>query len=225
MQTIPEYYRDLTRSETVTDQEPGSTDRAGNQIIHQSDSLTRELLGLVPSINWRYALIQRVDAATLKTQLIPFDLGKAIVDGDVASNVALQPGDIVTVFSQRDIVAPQQSQVRYVKVEGEVDTSWDPWRFAEGQNLQTLLQSAGGLTSKAYPYGARLTRESARIEQQHGLDEMVRTAEAELRASTVSHCCFRSPDPQRPSQPVRPLSNRCSPVSAPFARQAAWSWQ
>jgi protein involved in polysaccharide export with SLBB domain len=42
------------------------------------------------------------------------------------------------------------------------------------------------LTSRAYPYGARLTRESARIEQQKGLDEMVRTAEAGLRASKVS---------------------------------------
>jgi hypothetical protein len=31
-----------------------------------------------------------------------------------------------------------------------------------------------------------LTRESARLEQQKGLDEMVRTAEAEMRASTVS---------------------------------------
>jgi protein involved in polysaccharide export with SLBB domain/uncharacterized protein involved in exopolysaccharide biosynthesis len=183
-QTIPEYYRDLARSETVTDQEMGEA-RRQTGVDHQSDQLTRELLKLVPSINWRYALIQRVDAATLKTQLVPFDLGKAVIDGDPASNLALEPGDIVTVFSQKDIVAPEEAQTRYVKVEGEVEHP-GIYELAEGQTLTDLLQSAGGLTAKAYPYGARLTRESARAEQQRGLDEMVRTAEAELRASKVS---------------------------------------
>jgi protein involved in polysaccharide export with SLBB domain/uncharacterized protein involved in exopolysaccharide biosynthesis len=183
-QTIPEYYRDLARSETVTDQEMGEA-RRQTGVDHQSDQLTRELLKLVPSINWRYALIQRVDAATLKTQLVPFDLGKAVIDGDPASNLALEPGDIVTVFSQKDIVAPEEAQTRYVKVEGEVEHP-GIYELAEGQTLTDLLQSAGGLTAKAYPYGARLTRESARAEQQRGLDEMVRTAEAELRVSKVS---------------------------------------
>jgi protein involved in polysaccharide export with SLBB domain len=183
-QTIPEYYRDLARSEIVTDPEAEETQRQTG-VDHQSDQLTRELLNLVPSINWRYALIQRVDAATLKTQLVPFDLGKAVIDGDPASNLALEPGDIVTVFSQKDIVAPQEAQTRYVKVEGEVEHP-GIYELAEGQTLTELLQTAGGLTAKAYPYGARLTRESARVEQQRGLDEVVRTAEAELRASKVS---------------------------------------
>jgi protein involved in polysaccharide export with SLBB domain len=174
----------LARSEIVTDPEAEETQRQTG-VDHQSDQLTRELLNLVPSINWRYALIQRVDAATLKTQLVPFDLGKAVIDGDPASNLALEPGDIVTVFSQKDIVAPQEAQTRYVKVEGEVEHP-GIYELAEGQTLTELLQTAGGLTAKAYPYGARLTRESARVEQQRGLDEVVRTAEAELRASKVS---------------------------------------
>jgi protein involved in polysaccharide export with SLBB domain/capsule polysaccharide export protein KpsE/RkpR len=184
-QTIPEYYRDLRRSETVTDPEADESQTQGSSASHSSDQLTRELLTLVPSINWRYALIQRVDAATLKTQLVPFDLGKAVIDGDPANNMALEPGDIVTVFSEKEIVAPEAAQTRYVKIEGEVEHP-GVYELAERQTLTDLLQTAGGLTSRAYPYGARLTRETARVEQQKGLDEMVRTAEAGIRASKVS---------------------------------------
>jgi polysaccharide export outer membrane protein len=184
-QTIPEYYQDLRRSETVSAPEADQQQSQGGSANRSSDQLTRELLTLVPAINWRYALIQRVDNSTLQTKLIPFDLGKAVIDGDPESNMALEPGDIVTVFSQRDIVAPEGAQTRYVKVEGEVAHP-GVYELAEQQTLSDLLQSAGGLTSRAYPYGARLTRESARIEQQKGLDEMVRTAEAGLRASKVS---------------------------------------
>lgn len=185
-QTIPEYYRDLTRSETVRDPEPdGGPDADRPARGSDKDTLTRDLRRLVPSVNWRYALIQRVNASTLKTQLISFDLGKAIVDGDPASNLALQPGDILTIFSEDDIVDPQQAQTRYVKVEGEVEHP-GVYEVGEGETLKDVLDLAGGLTAKAYPYGTRLTRESARIEQQKGLDEMVRTAEAEIRASTVT---------------------------------------
>ncbi len=184
-QTIPEYYGDLRRSETLTSEAAEERQRQLGIASHPSDQLTRELLALVPSINWKYALIQRVDATTLKTQLVPFDLGKAVIDADPANNLALEPGDIVTVFSEQDIVAPEEAQTRYVEVEGEVAHP-GVYEIAERQTLQDLLQSTGGLTLRAYPYGARLTRESARIEQQKGLDEMVRAAEAGLRASKVS---------------------------------------
>ncbi|MGA3080374.1 MAG: SLBB domain-containing protein [Terracidiphilus sp.] len=188
-QTIPEYYSEIAHSETIRD--PGAETAtaagiaAGNELSSGKDTLARDLERLAPSVNWRYALIQRVDAASLKTQLISFDLGKAIEENDPASNLALAPGDIVTVFSQQEIVAPEQARTRYIKVEGEVEHP-GIYQLEEGETLKDVLESAGGLTARAYPFGARLTRESARIEQQKGLDEMVRTAEAEMRASTVS---------------------------------------
>ncbi len=183
-ETLPQYYESLAASETVSGSGTGTNSPPGNGSENRSDALTSDLRQLVPSVNWRYALIQRVDPVTLKTQLISFDLGKAVVDGDASSNLALAPGDIVTVFSQRDITVPQQAQTRYVKVEGEVEHP-GVYEIAQGQTLRDALDAAGGLTAKAYPYGARFTRESARVEQQKGLDEMVRTAEAEVRASTV----------------------------------------
>jgi len=180
-QTVTEYYKDLARSESVRD--PGEDEAAISG--SGTEMLTRDLQKLVPSVNWSYALIQRVNATTLKTQLISFDLRKAIEDNDPASNLALEPGDIVSVFSQHDIVAPEQTQTRYVKVEGEVEHP-GIYQLEEGKTIKDVLASAGGLTARAYPYGASLTRESARVEQQKGLDEMVRSAEAEMRASTAS---------------------------------------
>lgn len=184
-QTIPEYYRDLARSETITDAGQDPNAQPSDSQNGQIDSLTSDLRKLVPAVNWRYALIQRVNPGTLKTELISFDLGKAVIDNDAANNLPLAPGDVVTIFSQHEITAPEQVQTRYVKLEGEIEHP-GVYQLAEGQTLNDVLQAAGGLTSRAYPYGSRLTRESARVEQQKGIDEMVRAAEAEIRASTVN---------------------------------------
>jgi protein involved in polysaccharide export with SLBB domain len=89
-------------------------------------------------------------------------------------------------------VAPEQAQTRNVKVEGEVEHP-GIYQLEEGKTLQDVLESAGGLTARAYPYGARLTRESARAEQQKGLDEMVRAAQAEMRGSTASAAGSQDP--------------------------------
>src|SRR6185312_10557867 len=59
-----------------------------------------------PEIDWHYAVIERLDKDTLKTSLIPFDLGKLVLDHDSSQNLELQPGDIVTIFSQADIHVP-----------------------------------------------------------------------------------------------------------------------
>ena len=70
-------------------------------------------------VNWSYAVIERQDQKDLRTTLIPFNLGKAILDGDEAENVPLEPGDIVNVFSIADLKVPQELQTRYVRLEGE----------------------------------------------------------------------------------------------------------
>ena len=49
-------------------------------------------------------MIERLDRATLSTQLIPFNLARAVIDGDAQHNLALQPGDIVTILSRRTCV-------------------------------------------------------------------------------------------------------------------------
>ncbi|ODU01561.1 MAG: hypothetical protein ABS89_07170 [Thiobacillus sp. SCN 63-1177] len=75
---------------------------------------------LLDEVSWDYAVIERLDRATLTTQLIPFNLGRAVIDGDDQHNLALQPGDIVTILSKKDLRVPQNRQTRLVRVEGEV---------------------------------------------------------------------------------------------------------
>jgi len=69
--------------------------------------------------NWNYAVIERRDPKDLSTTLIPFRLGKAVIDGDQTENLPLEPGDVVTIFSTADVRLPQNLQSRYVRLEGE----------------------------------------------------------------------------------------------------------
>ena len=131
-------------------------------------------------INWNYAVIERVDPKSLKPSLLPFDLGKLVLNHDVSQNLELQPGDTVTIFSQADIRVPLDQQVKYVEFEGEVAHP-GYYSVQPGETLRDLLRRAGGLTPGAYLYGSEFTRESTRILQQQRLNDYVRdlTLEAE----------------------------------------------
>jgi protein involved in polysaccharide export with SLBB domain len=136
-----------------------------------------------PEIDWDYAVIERLDPETLKTSLIPFDLGKLVLNHDVSQNLALQPGDTITIFSQADIRAPLDRQTKYVDLEGEFAHA-GIYSVQPGETLRDLVIRAGGFTSKAYLYGSEFTRESTRVLQQQRLDEYVRTTSMEAERGT-----------------------------------------
>ena len=73
-----------------------------------------------PEIDWNYAVIERLDPNTLKTSLLSFNLGKLIIDHDPSQDLLLQPGDVVTIFSQADIRVPLAEQTKFVKLDGEI---------------------------------------------------------------------------------------------------------
>ena len=126
-----------------------------------------------PDIDWDYAVIERLDREALKTSLIPFDLGKLVLNHDASQDLPLQPGDSITIFSQRDIRVPMDQQTKYVTLEGEFAHS-GVYSVRPGESLRDLVVRAGGLTSKAFLYGADFTRESTRILQQQRIDEYAR---------------------------------------------------
>jgi protein involved in polysaccharide export with SLBB domain len=138
-----------------------------------------------PELNWDYAIIQRVNPVDLSSKLIWMSPRKAILERDEASNLELQPGDIVTIFSQRDISVPQASRSQYVIVEGEVMRP-GVYKLETNETLRSVLERAGGLSPSSYVYGTQLTRESARIKEQKSLDELVRTMEVQIRQSAIS---------------------------------------
>jgi len=145
-----------------------------------------------PEINWDYAIIQRVNPQDLTSKLLWMSPRKAILEHDEESNLELQPGDIVTIFSQRDISVPQVDRSQYVIVEGEVMRP-GIYKLETNETLRSVLQRAGGLTPDAYVYGSQLTRESARIDQQKSLDELASTMEVQIRQSAVSAAASTNP--------------------------------
>ncbi len=132
-----------------------------------------------PDINWDYAVVQRMDPEDLSTRLIPFNLGMAILEHNNANDVALRPGDIVTVFSQSDLRVPELKQTKFVRLTGEFGAS-GVYRVKPGQRLRDLVREAGGLTPSAYLYGAQFSRESVRVEQQLRLNQMIAETERSL---------------------------------------------
>jgi len=138
---------------------------------------------LLDEVSWDYAVIERLDRATLTTQLIPFNLGRAVIDGDDQHNLALQPGDIVTILSKKDLRVPQNRQTRLVRVEGEVAAP-GIYQVEAGETLPQLLARLGGVTPNAYLYGAEFTRESVRSQQQKNLDTVIRKLESQLQAES-----------------------------------------
>ena len=140
-----------------------------------------------PDIDWSYAVVERVDTKTLTTRLIPFNLGAAVLDHDSDANIALEPHDVVTVFSDADIRVPRAQQTKYIRLEGEFVHA-GVYSALPGETLRQLVVRAGGLTPQAYLYGSQFSRESTRREQQKRLDEYVAALayEMEVAASNKS---------------------------------------
>lgn len=157
---------------TAGDEPPGAPNEG-------SQALRTEVSNLVDEVNWEYAVIERLDRVRLTPKLVPFNLGKAILERDPAHDLPLEPGDIVTVFSKKDILAPATQRTFFVRVEGEVATP-GVYQVAPGETLPTLLHRIGGLTANAYLFGAEFQRESVRIEQQQRLAEIANRAQQEL---------------------------------------------
>ena len=134
-----------------------------------------------PDINWSYAVIERQSKENLTTSLLPFHLGRVVLEGDNSQNLELLPGDVVTIFSKADIRVPQMQQTRFVRLEGEFISS-GIYSVQPGETLRQLVRRAGGLTTDSYLYGSEFTRESTRRVQQQRLNEYV--DQIALQAST-----------------------------------------
>jgi polysaccharide biosynthesis/export protein len=123
---------------------------------------------LFDALNWDYAVIERLNAQDLSTRVIPFNLGKAVLQGDDANNIELMSGDVVTVYSQKDIRVPVSRQTRLVSLEGEVGSP-GVYQLEPGDTLKSVIAKAGGFTPQAYLYGLEFSREETRQRQRENL--------------------------------------------------------
>ena len=143
---------------------------------------SRTLIMSTEDINWSYAVIERQNPADLRTNLIPFNLGKLVLENDENQNLELYSGDIVTIFSQADIHAPQMQQTRTVTLQGEFNAP-GIYIAGPGETLGQIITKAGGFTAQAYLYGSEFSRISTRRDQQLRMDSYLVELEQELDAA------------------------------------------
>jgi protein involved in polysaccharide export with SLBB domain len=195
------YAENQVSSSSSEASKPNDTSQAGRQGAQSPGTnpnpnivrdVAEDVRRYAPEINWDYAIIQRVNPTDLTSKLIWMSPRKAILERDEESNLELQAGDIITIFSQRDISVPQADRSQYVIVEGEVMRP-GVYKLENNETLRSVLQRAGGLTPNAYVYGSLLTRESARVDQQKSLDELASTMEVQIRQTAVAAAASASP--------------------------------
>ena len=135
--------------------------------------------------DWDYAAIERLDRITMATSLIPFNLGNLVLRHDASQDLALEAGDVVTIFSQDDIRLPIDRKTKYVRLDGEIANA-GVYSVAPGETLRSLVERAGGLTSKAYLFGAEFTRVSTKALEQQRLNDYYDRLEHLMRRSAIS---------------------------------------
>jgi len=168
--------------QTATNQQNGGNQQQGPsqqaEINAQNEAVQRSEASFAAArngeeINWDYAAIERLDQHDLSTRLIAFNLANAIDDAASSDNVVLQPGDVVTIFSEKDIPLPVDKHAAFVRVDGEVNAP-GIYRIGPGETLREIVKRAGGLTPHSYLYASQLNRISTR-----------RAEEIEIRQSTA----------------------------------------
>ena len=164
-------------TEVITQAKPSET-----EAVRAGLTITDRVRGMFDQINWDYAVIERLNKTELRTQLIPFNLAKAIVQKDPAHNLELQAGDVVTIMSSADLRLPLERQALLIRLEGEV-RSPGIYQALPGETLPQILNRIGGLTPQAYLYGSEFSRTSVRKQQQQNLDQLVRRLESQLSSA------------------------------------------
>ncbi len=181
----PDFYRRKNLLVQLLDADaPGATRADGRTQRakanhHVANIAARSPAQLFDEVNWDYAIIERLNKQTLSTMVIPFNLGKAVLQNDPANNLELQTGDVVTIYSQQDIRSPASRRTRLVSVEGEVGVP-GIYQLLPGETLQQLIGRAGGFTREAYIYATEFSREATRKRQRENLDIAISRLESLL---------------------------------------------
>jgi hypothetical protein len=124
-------------------------------------------------------MIERVSAQSLKPQLISINLNRAWADKNSDQNILLQAGDIISVYSQRDIQVPIDRQSKIVRIQGEVNAP-GIYQIQGNETLRDLIMRAGGITEQAYLYGTQLSRESVRENQRKNIEVVIKRLEEQI---------------------------------------------
>lgn len=142
------------------------------------ESLAERVGQLAEQVNLDYAVIERFSRETLQYTLLPFNLRAVLSEPKGQDNLVLEPGDVITVFTNKDIQIPTSRLRAFVRIEGEVNKP-GIYQVEPGDNLKTMIQKAGGTTAEAYLFATGLFREEVKKSQMRNMEKLLRKMEAE----------------------------------------------
>lgn len=137
----------------------------------------------------RDALTERADLTSyavdegdrIVQSLSAVQIGSAMTGSDPNADVALKPGDILTIHQITNWADIGES----VTISGQVRFPGS-YGFKDGERLSSVLRRAGGLLPTAYPLGAVLVRAQVRDLEQSSRDELIRQIETSSAAARLS---------------------------------------
>jgi protein involved in polysaccharide export with SLBB domain len=99
-------------------------------------------------------------------------IGAAVNEAGSSSDVALKPGDVLTIHQ----ISGWNDIGSSVALDGEV-TYPGPYGIQEGERLSSVLKRAGGFRATAYPAGAVLVRNQVKELEDKSKNELIRQIE------------------------------------------------
>ena len=113
------------------------------------------------------------------------NVGPREVTRAAAASTDVEGGDIIQMLSSGNLVRPIAQQSVLVRVEGEV---YRPGNYYVPPNtpLTTVMTLAGGLTTRAFAFGTKLTRQSVREQQRESYVEAIKQLELTLAAAPLT---------------------------------------
>jgi protein involved in polysaccharide export with SLBB domain len=168
-----ESFRELRQVRMFTNQASAKPTDANS-----SNKLIDSIGQIYDEINWDYAVIERINPKTLEVKLVPFNLGRVLENNNALENYLLEPGDVITIFSNNDMRIPISKKKILVRIEGEVAQP-GVYQAESNDTLISIIEKVGGLTQDAYLYGASFYREEVRKNQVDNLSKLLRKLEYE----------------------------------------------
>jgi protein involved in polysaccharide export with SLBB domain len=152
------------------------------------------------------------NASRVLTKHQPIELDKAL-QGDKSANVALKPGDVLSVrqlTGWNDIGSS-------VTVNGEIGHP-GVYGIAEGERLSSVLKRAGGFRGSSFPPGAVLERVQVRETQEKSRQNLIQRIQSQdLTSMSVSG----STTPQEQTQMLQTIHQQQQQALAALQRQPA----
>lgn len=154
---------------------PMSNGMTAAQLVRMAGGFKRDaLLDSADLTSYRIDGGSRVDG-----KLATIAIGSAVA-GASASDVALKPGDILTIHQ----ITGWNEIGESVTIQGQVRFPGS-YGFREGERLSSVLRRAGGLRDTAYAAGAVLIREQVRELEEKSRQELIRQIETNSAAARL----------------------------------------